>query len=466
MRLVIKYITLILICLFNVSDAKVFAQINNNTQREEVQRYFGYEILPYRYLSLPYDVSVNANERGVFVDISCIYFIFLPLFLIAYLFRWKLLSVLFIFSNLFIWIIGTSNSYVFSTKKNGIQNKGNNMIDYLLGNIDFLSEKTAHITAYLYFVTGLVYKHLLSFASQFSGDSDYITYPILVLLFIAGTYILSRILKGKSLDKKAPAIVFWIFFFFWFKYSAGIPWYGFFIFYMSLMMIYVLMEREDSNLKFYSSFLKYAFYSITVIYILGAMAFRISDVNSGLPRNKLGTTMFSPHFYSYQTGRQSYEEILETFYPDFKSALKRINSDPSSLILRIGTSFSYFIENNSSRIKMDNQLGMFDRLNKMYGDDRDVMTDVLLSSNIKYLIIDVNTPYIDKTPEQSLKKKYDQLMRYVRRNPRLKLLCTNRLFRQRNPLTGKTHTVKQMFPNKELGSKIYYGGQYAIYEII
>jgi len=464
MRISLKYILLILLCSTSAIDSEIVAQ--NNTQREEVQRYFGYEILPFRYLSLPYDVSVNANERGTFVDISCIYFIFLPLFLIAYLFRWRLLAGLFLLSNLFIWIIGTSNSYVFSTRKNGILNKGDNMVDYLLGSIDFAAEKTAHITAYLYYVSGFVYRHLLSLITPVSGDADYITYPILVLLFLGGTFVLSKILKGHNLVIKAVAIVYWSFLFFWFKYSAGIPWYGYLLFFLSLMMMLLLMERGDKRLKIYNIFLKYAFFSTVFIYIIGAMAFRISDVNSGLPKKRLGTTMFSPQFFSYQLGRQSDEEILSAFYPHFIEALDQINNDPSSYILRIGTSFSYFIDNNSSRIVMDNQLGIFGRITNMYNGDPETITDVLKASNIKYIIIDVNTPYIDKTPEQSLKKKYDKLMKYLHKNPRLKLLCTNRSFRQRNPENGKTGVVYQMFPVHGLGSKIYYGGQYAIYEVL
>lgn len=465
MKRIAKYCVLLILCLTSFGDAEVQAQ--DNTQREEVQRYFGYEILPYRYLSLPFDVSVNSNERGSFVDISCLYFMFLPLFLIAYLLRWKLLSFLAIFVNLFIWVVGSSNSYIWEqTHRKAIVNEGNNIIDFLLGSADFTAEKTTYITAYLYYVSSFIYKPFFAMVQPISGDSDAVTYPFLILMFLLGTFILNKLIKAKELTTKAPVIVYWVFLFFWFKFSAGIPWYGFFIFFMSMMMIMMLMKRGVDEFKYFNAFLKYSFYTIATVYLFSGMVFRISNVDSASSKKTMGTDMMSPYFFNYQIGRQTEEQTFNTFFPQFNRALNKINGDPSSYILRIGTSFSYFIENNSARVKMDNQLGFFDQLNRRYNQDKNVITDALLTSNVKYIIIDLNTPYIDKTPEQSLKKKYDQLMNYVKNNPRLNLLCTNRVFTEKNPKTGKWIRVPRMFkdPNKE--SKIFWGGQYGVYEIV
>ena len=93
MKHFLKYCLLLFILL---QDSGSLLARNDNvllsdTKREEIQRYFGYEILPYRYLTLPFDVSVNSNETGVFVDIGCVYFIFLPLFILLYFTKRKLL---------------------------------------------------------------------------------------------------------------------------------------------------------------------------------------------------------------------------------------------------------------------------------------------------------------------------------------------------------------------------------------
>ena len=68
----ISYISILVLILSFVDG--VVAQNNNallsDTKREEIQRYFGYEVLPIRYLSLPYDAGINTNQSGDFVDIG------------------------------------------------------------------------------------------------------------------------------------------------------------------------------------------------------------------------------------------------------------------------------------------------------------------------------------------------------------------------------------------------------------
>ena len=70
----------------------------SDTRREEIQRYFGYEPLVSRYLTLPYDISINTNQQGTFVDIGFLYIILLPLVLLSMIkghaFRWLAAAVL------------------------------------------------------------------------------------------------------------------------------------------------------------------------------------------------------------------------------------------------------------------------------------------------------------------------------------------------------------------------------------
>jgi len=49
---------------------------------EEIQRYLGYETLPVRYLSLPYDVTMNANVDAYYVEIGFLMLMFIPLILV------------------------------------------------------------------------------------------------------------------------------------------------------------------------------------------------------------------------------------------------------------------------------------------------------------------------------------------------------------------------------------------------
>jgi len=52
-------------------------------KKEEIHRYMGYERLLPKYLSLPYDVNMNTNIKGEFIDVGYLYLMFLPLILLT-----------------------------------------------------------------------------------------------------------------------------------------------------------------------------------------------------------------------------------------------------------------------------------------------------------------------------------------------------------------------------------------------
>ena len=449
----------------------LFAQSNevpksSNTQREEVHRYMGYEILPYRYLSLPYDVSVNVNEKQVFVDIGFMYFAFLPLLLIATLLRRPRLAIIVTIATLFTWMVGAANSFVFSQNVEGKLIKGKaGYVDFLLGDLPFRDNILDHIVAYIHYIAIIIYEPLLSITNVVSGNADSWTYPFLLLLFTLSIILIVGTLEKVSIEKKSIIIVFWVLLFFWFKYSAGIVWYGFLPILLAALVIVILVQRKSTSHQLYSQFLKYSFFSVASTWVILAIMFRMGEIHNGAPEKDLGKAMFSNLFFEYQLGTKSSKEVLNGIYPNFDKTLSLINSNDSK-ILRIGTSFSYFIKNNDKRIQLDNQLGLFHRVYLGFNEDQKTINEAFKASGFRYIIVDVNTPYIDQTPEQTLKKKYDELMKYIKDNNGLKLMNTNRIFQEISPQSGKYELYYKMFPTKGRQAKIYYGGQYAIYEIL
>jgi len=439
--------------------------VGGNTQREEIQRYFGYEILPYRYLSLPYDVTVNCNENALAIEIGFIYLVFLPLLLLLYFFDRTRLRIFIFFCIIFLWVIGTSNSNLFSFEGKLYESEKYTMAEYLLGPIPFMSDPTAHITAYVYYLSSFIYEPLLSLAEKFSGNKDIVTYPLLVLLLLLSSRILYKELQQNSRTIQALVIVFWIFFFLWLKFSAGIIWYGFMMFILGLILIIKLLVTGNLNYPFASKVLRICFYGLSILWVLSAVLLRFGEVQNNATQEELGKAMYNHIFYNYQIGEIDEFTVLQSVYPgDFDKALARINSEKESKILRIGTSFSYFIKNNSSRVFIDNQLGLFEKVREGIRDKEEVI-EAFEGSGFKYIIVDVNTPYIDDTPEKSLKTKYDRLMYICKDNPKLKLLSTNRVFSEILS-NGTQKLYYRMFPDKSRNMKIFYGGQYAIFEII
>lgn len=459
--------TVIIALALNISAA--FAQDESfnaiTSQREEIQRYIGYEILPLRYLSLPYDITLNNNERAIFLDIGLLYFCFFPLLLLLTFYgRNKFAFWLAGLSALFVHLFGSTNSFVFSRINGEIKSDRESLSEYLLGEVPFLNEPVSHFSAYLYYLYSFIADPFEKVLGTVSGNSDYITYPLLVILFSLSCLMLVPILKKTTKERKLLVIIFWCFLFFWIKYSAGIVWYGFPVLVLGILILIILINRTNPHLPKSSVFLKYSFISIASFWVLSAFLLRAGEVQNNLEAKDLGKSMFSPIFFRYQIGDMTSSEVMNQFYPQLDNALARMNSEDKSLILRVGTSFTYFIKNNGRRVLMDNQLGIFNILRNKYEDD-DVLIDVLRASNFKYLIIDLNTPFIDKTPEGSLRKKFKLLRRFLRGNEYLRLLCTNRIISERNSMTGQVVYKYKMFPEPDTDSKVYYGGQYAIYEI-
>ena len=85
--------------------------IENDLKREEVQRYFGYENLLFRYFTLPYDISVNVNQQGRFVDIGFFLLALLPLGLMGIFYYNK--KVFYPLAFFFLLYLAVSVSYSF-----------------------------------------------------------------------------------------------------------------------------------------------------------------------------------------------------------------------------------------------------------------------------------------------------------------------------------------------------------------
>lgn len=134
-----------------------------------------------------------------------------------------------------------------------------------------------------------------------------------------------------------------------------------------------------------------------------------------------------------------------------------INSDKSALVWRIGTTMTYFIDDNHKRVMSDNQLGVFKPLRFVYKDDNELI-DAIKASGFKYFIIDLNTAWIDQTPKKTLKTKFESLMNFVKDNNRMKLMATDRIVADDSSGSLKYHY--------RVFGQTYYSGTFAIYELL
>jgi len=396
----------------------------SNTQREEIQRYFGYEPLISRYLTLPYDISINTNQQGSFVDIGFLYIILLPLVLLAmikgHVYKWLAIIVL---SSLF--VLSVHNSFILvdnvkigaSELSNESSISGFNIVDKFLAPVYEISE--------------VLYQPFGWLVVALSGDQDFITYPILISSFLFILFLFYRFGQNSKKIASYLTILCITYSFFFLTFSSGIIWYGYLLFPLLLVGLMYFADRQHGATDALKVTARISIVVLSIVWIVMTLVSRISNLQVNMAQEHQGKAIISTDVYYYNTGIIKSPSELQDKYiaPQFSDAMNRINSNPNTKILKIGTGLTYFIKHNHKRVIYDNQLGLFSRIIENYRN-KYVISDFLKASGIKYLIIDLNTPSIDNTPEKTLTTKYRELLSYLSENESLQLLCTDNVTKQ------------------------------------
>lgn len=429
----------------------------NDAKREEVQRYFGYEVLLYRYLSVPYDISLNVNEHGSYVEIGFMFLFFIPV-LLLFLFRNKKIPFFMtLIITVVLWIISTSNSFIYSDVKGKIATNPTSINTYLVSP-EASQEQNATLLSAITKTSNSLYKPLESIGNGISGNSDYITYPVIFLLFLIVSFLLESRTRTISNRYRMLLGLLWTYAFFWFAFTGGIIWYGYILILLAYFFINILIRKLISEDPKWGRVLNYSFMVMGCFWILLGLVSRVSNIQIVAQTTELGKGVFNQVFYEYGLGKISADEAINKVYPNSIGAINTINQEENSMIWRVGTSFTYFIKNSQNRVKADNQLGTFYELFKRYPQKSD-LTDLLKANNFKYIIVDLATAQIDRTPQKTLTEKYRQLMIFIYNNPQIQLLGTDRIL-QRQAQAGNIEYFYGDF------GEVYYNGSFAIYQIL
>jgi hypothetical protein len=308
----------------------------------------------------------------------------------------------------------------------------------------------------VYKVADILYQPFGLLVDALSGDQDFITYPILISSFFLILFLFYRFGQKSKRISAYLIMLSLIYSFFFLAFSSGIIWYGYLLFPLLLIGLMYFAERQKSSSDKLKVTARAAIGILSIAWIGMTLISRISNLQVNMPIEHQGKAIISPDVYHYNTGLiKSTSELQDKFIaPQFSEAMSRINSNPNSKILKIGTGLTYFIKQNHKRVIYDNQLGLFSRIVSSYRN-KYVVSDFLKASGIKYLIIDLNTPSIDNTPERTLTIKYRELLSYLSENESLSLLCTDNL-------TKRTGTNSLSY---SLIGETVRRGNFAIYEI-
>ena len=399
--------------------------------REELHRYMGYEELLPKYFSLPYDVAMNTNISGPFLDISYLFLLFLPI-LILFGIKNRLLKIATVGLMLLFMIISLPSGY----RSNKIVPISADEVGITLSKeiemTPFMSMPLAHIKLQLTYIANTIYLPIHhNLINAISGEGDAITYPIFFLLFSLVFFILQNRMKDSSKLAQMLAYFFLMYCFLWLILGAGVIWYGLLM--LPLGLIFVGVDAMKKQRK--TNFFKYTFFLFGSFWMVCALTYRLGNYPTFLTdeQKKLGATQTEFNkgaihvgTLMYGLGKTNKAGLIDFLFPAYNDVLTQINSQPDALVYRVGTYFQYFISRNNERVLEDNQLAFFDNTYNLVPDKLNLVR-VLKDQGYRYLIVDYNVASIDRTPDESLRKKTRRFQDFLVNNEALQIIGTDRV---------------------------------------
>ena len=406
------------------------AVIKKAAVREDMHRFMGYEILPIRYLSLPFDVFMKNNVAAFFVDVGFLLLMLLP---ILFLFpirnvpikRRGLLTAVVIGLCSLLMIISLSSAFLnqnnLTNPDAGLSLLASKTSDGFLGGMSDVVNCTAlNIYAVIY-----------PLISSFSGESDSITYPILVLLFLSLIFLVHTRIKTHSRETKSIIFLIVTYAFLWWILGSGAAWYGIFLFCVPYIFLIRGMSNQGEEQGSKWDFKKLSSYSkrsnllllFTVAWMFLAFTHRAANYNP--IDEERAKHIYIPPFIEYQIGNISKEQLLNSSFSSVVEIERLLNKNEKSLVYRVGTQMKFFITKNDKRVVDDTFLDLFQKLIQQFKNKQRVI-EALKINNVEYIVLDLALAQNDQTPDKSLTRKFTNLLNTLYNNPLVELSLTNR----------------------------------------
>lgn len=382
---------------------------------EEVLRYLGYEKGFVKYASVLWDTSTFRNVATMPADTGVWVFMLLPLLFISRNKKFLIENIL----NSVVLLFFTSLA-IYSVFYMG--EKPLVLSEYIAGvvktnsNAGSISKLVFESTATFFVgITQIVKPILLVFTKQNTFQS-LLCILISVVLLIAINY---RQIISLSKPKQVLLFVTAVSFIMWWMLGNAISWYGIAMFALALVLYAALHFNDEVQNHFISKF---------QLGLMGViLCFLLLQRNGSMIATYEYDSKLNRIFLQYAGSCIDESEALQGVNISIAAARDELNAHPEAGVLRIGTYMNYFIDNNETRVYEDNQLDNFIFMyNRFYGI-KDVMNETFKKAGIQYILFDLNTGSIDKTPDKSLVKKTAKLFEYVSANPDISIVTTDRL---------------------------------------
>ncbi|MEM9820537.1 MAG: hypothetical protein AAF985_05675, partial [Bacteroidota bacterium] len=212
----------------------------------------------------------------------------------------------------------------------------------------------------------------------------------------------------------------------------------------------------EANTRFATIFLSFSF----GLYFLLNLSLHFYDAN----RQENQHLIYQNPFIEYASRHLPSDEVLSLFNPTYVAALKYLNQDPSEKIYRVGTFLNYHILQNDQRVLEDNQLGQFKEISAKLSDPNYFLS-VLRDQKFRYILYDLNTATLDRTPEKSLTQKSQELLNLILDPNRVQLVVTDRIVEDPNSVV-ELPQGKKVKGRYGLNGKVIFPGTFVLLEIL
>ena len=392
-----------------MSDTEVTVKevLKPSGRKEEINRYLGYEGGVLRFLSLPYDLTLQRNVALFASEIGPFFLALLPLLLlikgggIFNLLRFLLLMIVLALSWVSAQDIGGEMSWA---ERWMVTESSGGLHRILLSPLLLLSAAL---------------NPLYRLLTQFSDWGSIVQWLFVGFLF----FVSLRSYVSKTLGARKDLFLFLaVYFFLWTLLSSGIPWYGMVGF--ALLPLLLVGSLETIGWNPWLRGVVFLWFALIVPFKFSPLAARKAENPELLNFKQLVPEVNLLYASGALTHRQSMERVhnLPT-----RQMIDLLNAQPEAGVLNLGTMLRYYIQNSEQRLFDDNQLDLFYSLWINSGKSKIATANRLQQLGVDYILLDLDVHTMDVTVEGSLRAKVEEFVDFIYRNEKVELLFTDRL---------------------------------------
>lgn len=432
----------------------------SGAQREEIKRYLGYEPGLPLYLSIPYDVTMNTRVPfSRYLDISFLMLLLLPFLLMG---RKPSQALPVMGLALVVWTISVYSQY----------SDGVNAPDAQAVERSLAEQQGTPPGMLAPVIRGLfegVQKGFISLGRGLHGayaalsSLSFLWVYLILLVLLGGAFLLSRETRRDwPLPMKAMLSFGGAFSFLWFFMGNAIVWYGFPFFALLFLVFAWLGERPEQlapegTVSFGRTWWRSALW--------GSLALSLSlFFVSGIHPPEHAAMLYNSPFLKHVALGQRIKETYGQFMPFMDETIATLNADPKARVYRVGTYLNYHILRNDRRVFEDNQLGFYEETVTAMRNKEDFI-DLLKESGFRYVLYDLNTTMVDKTPDKSLTRKANDFFLTLANSAQVRPIYTDNFIY--DPAVPYTQVGKIRVPGKPgIGGENTMAGTFILFELL